>query len=184
MNARFLAFGLIACASGAAVYFVGDGDAVQPTQPSMSAPGADPVVPVERRAALPPLRGTTGAPDRPLADAPPVSDADRIRQLEAKIDALTQLVAAQAAAGTSPVAPGVALVSPQPVGVAPVSGVTGQPNAPGQTLYPAPHILPGTENRPGGPILAAFGPPPPYNTGMRPSRPGASAAPDCATCGR
>jgi len=116
------------------------------------------------RGTLPPLSlGTAQGAPREVADAG-VADP-RLQALEAQVARLSALVEQQQ--GTS--GPGAR------------AGVVGAA-APAQPLYPAPFILPGTEQRAGGPILAAYGPPPPFNTGSRAPDPPAVAGAGCSTC--
>jgi len=113
------------------------------------------------RGTLPPLHG--GATQAAHVDE---QTADpRLQALEAQVARLAALVEQQQASPSAAVLGG----SPPPSTVA-------------QPLYPEPYIIPGTENRAGGPILAAFGPPPPFNTGSRAPDPPAVSGAGCGTC--
>lgn len=164
--------GAFAAGVGATALYLGSSrSAIAPASPA-SAPGDQiavsgdaprPTFSPRVRGTLPPLSGDTsgGAASASVDTGPP---DPRLQALEAQVARLSALVEQREGRFEAP-----------PIGADPSA-------APSQPLYPEPHIVPGTENRPGGPIMAAFGPPPPFNTGSRAPDPPAVPGAGCGTC--
>lgn len=116
--------------------------------------------------------GITGQTEADDGTSLPSADP-QVEALQRKMAEMeSRLAAVQGAAAAKQI------VMPAPGG-APGTIVIGGPLPPSK---PPPRILPGTENRPGGPILYAPGPPWPYNEGLRVPDPPAVPGAGCLTC--
>lgn len=154
----------------AALYFAPSAPP-EPSATAANAPGMgymNPTASPQRPVGASAVRGSLPALHQSTANEPdfgaPVADP-RMQALEAQVARLAALVEQQQ--GALPNA-------------APAGAVGTASSA--RPLYPEPFILPGTENRAGGPILAAYGPPPPFNTGSRAPDPPAVPGAGCSTC--
>ena len=164
--------GAFAAGVGATALYLGSSrtaaDAAPPQRASgepIAGPGLSPrPTDIPRvRGTLPPL-GEGAANASVPASFEPMPEDPRLQALESQVARLSALIEQQQGRAGAP-----------PISADPSA-------APRQPLYPEPYIVPGTENRPGGPIMAAFGPPPPYNTGSRAPDPPAVPGGGCGTC--